>query len=229
MEKFVDIYQRACERKGSELALQALLSDVLSPSEIAAIPADRFLACFTETVFQSGFVWSVVRNKWPGFEAAFFGFEPKKMVLLNEQHIERLCQDERIVRARQKIVTVPQNAQMILDIEKEHGSFGQFIADWPVDYITGLWLHLKQHGSRLGGNIAAYSLRKLGIDTFILTKDVESYLRHHQWLDAGLTSKKGLKQCQSAFNEFQQQSQLPMTHISQIIAYSVGDNRVGMA
>lgn len=226
METFDQLYQRACERKGGEAKLNALLSPVLSNQAVAQISDDRFLSAFTQTIFQSGFVWSVVRNKWPGFEAAFFGFEPEKMVLLNDQHIEKLCQDSRIVRARQKIVTVPVNGQMILELAREHGSFAAFIAQWPSDDITGLWLCLKQHGARLGGNIAAYSLRKLGVDTFILTKDVEGYLRAQGLLDVGAMSKKGLQQSQQAFNSLQRQSGLPYTHLSQIIAYSLGDNRV---
>lgn len=226
METFDQLYQRACERKGGEAPLSALLSPVLSKQAVAQISDDRFLAAFTQTIFQSGFVWSVVRNKWPGFEAAFFGFEPEKMMLLNDLHIEKLCQDTRIVRARQKIVTVPVNAQMMVEIARDHGSFAAFIAQWPADDVTGLWLFLKQHGARLGGNIAAYSLRKLGVDTFILTKDVEGYLRAQGMLDVGTTSKKGLQQCQHAFNGLQQQSGLSHTHLSQIIAYSVGDNGV---
>ncbi|MDO6525882.1 DNA-3-methyladenine glycosylase I [Motilimonas sp. 1_MG-2023] len=224
MEKFEQLYQRACQRKGGEVCLSKLLSCALSAEEVENIRDDRFLAAFTQTIFQSGFVWSVVRNKWPGFEEAFFGFAPEKMVLLNDQHIEKLCQDTRIVRARQKIVTVPQNAQMILELAREHGSFANFVAHWPSNDVTGLWLYLKQHGARLGGNIAAYSLRKLGVDTFILTKDVEGYLRSQGALDVGTTSKKGLQQCQQAFNELQQQSGLSYTQLSQIIANSVGDN-----
>ncbi|WP_434339887.1 DNA-3-methyladenine glycosylase I [Motilimonas cestriensis] len=224
MEKFEQLYQRACQRKGGEVCLSKLLSCALSAEEVENIRDDRFLAAFTQTIFQSGFVWSVVRNKWPGFEEAFFGFAPEKMVLLNDQHIEKLCQDTRIVRARQKIVTVPQNAQMILELAREHGSFANFVAHWSSNDVTGLWLYLKQHGARLGGNIAAYSLRKLGVDTFILTKDVEGYLRSQGALDVGTTSKKGLQQCQQAFNELQQQSGLSYTQLSQIIANSVGDN-----
>nr|WP_238486452.1 DNA-3-methyladenine glycosylase I [Motilimonas eburnea] len=206
--------------------MKALLSPVISDQALLRIPDHRFLATFTQTIFQSGFVWSVVRNKWPGFEEAFFGFEPEKMVLLNDQHIERLCQDSRIIRARQKIITVPVNAQLMLSLEKQYGSVADFISQWPTSNWVGLWQYFKQHGSRLGGNITPYTLRKLGIDTFILTKDVESYLRGHGYLDAGLTSKKGLQQCQDAFNALQQQSGLSLTLLSQIIAYSVGDNHL---
>ena len=55
---------------------------------------------------------------------------------------------------------------------------------------------------------------------------VEGYLRAQGLLDVGAMSKKGLQQSQQAFNSLQRQSGLPYTHLSQIIAYSLGDNRV---
>src|SRR5207248_3048813 len=40
---------------------------------------DRFLAAMTRAVFSSGFSWEVVEQKWPGFEAAFEGFDPHRV------------------------------------------------------------------------------------------------------------------------------------------------------
>jgi hypothetical protein len=62
LESFDALYQRAAERKGGELKLNALLADdkPIFPSE-----DDRILSAFTKKVFQSGFVWRVVENKWP--------------------------------------------------------------------------------------------------------------------------------------------------------------------
>ena len=38
------------------------------------------------------------------------------------------------------------------------------------------------------------------------------------------TSQRDLKNIQNAFNDWQQESGLPITHISKILSYSVGDN-----
>ena len=67
LETFDQIFQRACERKGGPKKLAVLLGEPLPSKEIAQIGDDRFLAEFTKKVFQSGFVWRVVRNKWPDF------------------------------------------------------------------------------------------------------------------------------------------------------------------
>lgn len=60
-------------------------------------------------------------------------------------------------------------------------------------------------------------------------RDFESYLRAHKIIDGGLQTKKSLTAAQAFFNELQQQSGLSMQELSLIIAYSVGDNRVGIS
>ena len=44
---------------------------------------------------------------------------------MGAEHLERLMQDERIIRHLGKLKSVPRNAQMILDVAKERGSFGR--------------------------------------------------------------------------------------------------------
>ena len=58
---------------------------------------------------------------------------------------------------------------------------------------------------------------------------VESYLRAHKIIDGGLQTKKSLTGAQAFFNEMQQQSGLSLQELSLIVAYSVGDNRVGIS
>ncbi|MGY5450045.1 DNA-3-methyladenine glycosylase I [Agarivorans sp. MS3-6] len=225
VEDFSSIWQRAAERKGGDAALQQILTTPLSSEYLAGISDDRWLSTFTKTIFQSGFVWRVVENKWPDFERAFFDFDPEKMLMLDDSHIERLCNDASIIRNRQKIITVPHNAQLIIDIAREHGSFAKFIAQWPSDDIVGLWLMLKKQGARLGGNSASYALRRMGKDTFILSNDVVGYLVSRGVVNKAPTSAKGLNAVQQVFNGWQLQSSMPLTVISQVVAYSFGENK----
>ena len=154
MEHFDTIFQRASERHGGAAKLKALIATpVAKPELLAALGDDRWLSSFTMSLFQSGFVWRVIRNKWPDFERAFFGFDPEKMLMLDESHFERLNNDTGIVRHARKIAAVPVNARMILELGKEHGGFGAFVAQWPADDITGLWQVIKKQGQLLGGNI----------------------------------------------------------------------------
>lgn len=227
-EPFARIYQRACERKGGATALEALLGDSASSEDIAAMPDNLLLGELTKKVFQSGFVWRVVRQKWPGFCEVFFDFDIEKMLLMSDEMLEAKARDERIIRNAGKVFTIRHNAMMIDDIARKHGSFGRFLADWPSSDIIGLWAYLKQHGARLGGNTGPYALRAIGKDSFILSTDVEAYLRATKVFDGGITSKRSLNQIQQQFNLWQQQSGRSLAHISQIIALSVGENIVGM-
>ncbi|WP_339689931.1 DNA-3-methyladenine glycosylase I [uncultured Pseudoalteromonas sp.] len=228
MEKFQEIYQRAAQRKGSEVMLQHLLVAPQNAKQLTALPDDAWLEEFTRKIFQSGFYWSVINNKWPGFREVFWDFSVAKLLMMPPDMLEQKATDERIVRNFKKVQTIPENAYMIHEVASEHGSFSQFIADWPSDDIIGLWGYLKKHGARLGGNTGPYALRTLGKDTFLFSRDVESYLRAHKIIDGGLHTKKSLTSAQHFFNELQQQSGLSLQELSLLVAYSVGDNRVGI-
>ncbi len=89
-----------------------------------------------------------------------------------------------------------------------------------------MWAHLKKHGQRLGGNTGPYALRLLGKDTFILSSDVEGYLRAQKIIDGGLQSKKSLTAIQAYFNQLQQESGYSLTQLSRLIAFASGDNYV---
>ncbi len=227
-EPFAAIYQRACDRKGGAAAVAALTSLPLSSVELARLPDSLILAELSKKVFQSGFVWRVVRQKWPGFCELFFDFDIEKVLLLSDEMLEQKAADPRIIRNLNKVFTIRANALMMYDVQQDYGSFARFIADWPSDNIIGLWAYLKKHGARLGGNTGPYALRAIGKDTFLLTQDIEAYLRAYGVFDGGINSQRSLQQIQQQFNLWQEQSGLSLQQISQIVAFSVGDNSVGM-
>jgi len=236
-ESFKSLYQRAADRKGGKSALELLLGKRIlgkkllddNPAEqsIAQLTDDRVLAAFTKQIFKSGFVWRVVENKWPDFEEHFFNFNIEKMLMMPEEMLERKAADPKIIRNYNKVKTIKANAQMIFDVTLDKNiSFAQFIHDWPSEDIIGLWTYLKKHGQRLGGNTGPYALRLLGKDTFILSSDVEAYLRAQQVIDGGLQSKKSLTAIQAYFNKLQSESGYSLTQLSRLIAFASGDNYV---
>jgi 3-methyladenine DNA glycosylase Tag len=158
----------------------------------------------------------------------FFDFDIEKMLLLSDEMLEQKAQDPRIIRNLSKVFTIRDNALMIYQLRREHGSFANFIANWATTDIVGLWAYLKKHGARLGGNTGPYALRAIGKDTFLLTQDVEAYLRAYGVFDGSSSSKKSLQQIQQQFNQWQQESGLSLQQISQTIALSIGENYAGM-
>jgi 3-methyladenine DNA glycosylase Tag len=224
LETFQKIYQRACERKGGPQALAAIIDKPLPVKVLSTIGDDRFLAEFSKKVFQSGFVWRVVRNKWPDFERVFFDFNIEKILLIPDEMLEQKATDPSIIRNYTKVKTIRDNAIMIDAAAREHGSFAQFVAEWPSEDIIGLWTYLKKNGSRLGGNTGPYGLRAMGKDTFLLSNDVVGYFTQRNIISGSVQSKRSLTAIQQSFNELQQQSGLSFQELSMILSKSVGDN-----
>ena len=176
-----------------------------------------------KAVFSAGFSWKVIRNKWPGFEAAFDGFQPNRVAFYNDEDLDRLLSDAAIVRNGQKISATIENARFIVSTRKTHGSFGAFLGTWPSADQAGLLAHLGKHGSRLGGATAQYFLRFSGYDNWIASKDVCAALMREGVLDKpSATSKTALRHVDAAFAELHAQSKLPRATISRVLALSVG-------
>ncbi|MGB5996333.1 MAG: DNA-3-methyladenine glycosylase I [Marinomonas sp.] len=220
-EPFQTIYDRAALRHGGQQNLEQQLTKPASAAQLYQQSDDRWLAAFSQKIFQSGINWQVVRNKWEGFERVFFGFDIEKMLLIHHEMWEEKAKDTRIIRNFGKVMTIRENAFMIHECQRTHGSFAKFVADWPTSDITGLWTYLKQHGQRLGGNTGPYTLRIMGKDTFLMTRDVEGYLRLHDIITTGKDTKSALLAAQTAFNHWQQESGRSLNEISQCIAMSV--------
>lgn len=222
VEDFGGIYRRACDRRGGEQELKQLLPVVRSPRALAATGDDRYLSEMTRCIFQAGFVWRVVDQKWDGFEEVFFGFPPDRMVMLSPEQIDRFAADTRIIRNRQKVLSVQLNARYVLDVAREHGSFGRFVSRWPRRDLIGLFAHMKEHGSRLGGMTGQRVLRNMGRDTFIITKDVTRCLQQAgAHISDSPGTKRELRLIQDVFNRWQEETGLPFSHLSRIAALSV--------
>jgi len=222
MRNFEDLYSIAAERKGGKEALEALLNTPVSTSKLIAVPDDRWLSCMAKCVFQAGFNWKVVEGMWPGFEQAFKGFDPGYCAMLNDDDLARLVTDTRIVRHGTKIRSVQQNAVFIADLAKEYGGVGRAVAHWPPTDYVGLLAMLKKRGSRLGGNTGQYFLRFMGVDSFILSRDVIARLVAEGILDKAPSSQKAMAAVQEAFNAWHTESGRSLTEISRVLAMSTG-------
>ena len=175
----------------------------------------------TRAVFRSGFVWRIVDYKWPGFEEAFNGFDPVTCAYQPDEAVEALLRDTRVIRHFKKLRSVRDNATFVLAIEQEHGPFGRYIANWPVEDITGLHETLKKRGSRLGGRTGQFFLRMMGKDTFVLARDVVGALVRGGVVDRNPTAKRDLKLVQAAFNQWREESARPLCQISRVLSYSI--------
>ena len=98
-----------------------------APKQIRPKRLNDYLEVMSKAVFQTGISWKVIEAKWPGFKDAFFDFDPVRIAELDPPDVDRLSEDTRIVRNRKKIEATVHNAQTMLDLEGEHGSFKKYL------------------------------------------------------------------------------------------------------
>ncbi|MGM0635321.1 MAG: DNA-3-methyladenine glycosylase I [Bacteroidota bacterium] len=77
--------------------------------------------------FQSGLSWLTVLKKRAHFRKAFAKFDFEKVKDFNNEQVEKLLQNRNIIRHRGKIEASINNAQKLIQIRQEYGSFSDFI------------------------------------------------------------------------------------------------------
>ncbi len=82
---------------------------------------------------QAGLSWVTILKRRDGYRKAFSNFDPKKIAKYNEKKISELLLDESIVRNRLKITSAVNNAKQFLKVQKEFGSFDEYLWEF-VDY-----------------------------------------------------------------------------------------------
>jgi DNA-3-methyladenine glycosylase I len=97
------------------------------PEQIDPERLNDYLEIMTKAVFQAGVSWALVDSKWDGFKRAFKNFDPSLVAAFDEKDIERLMADGEILRSKNKIAGTINNAKMMLALEKEFGSFQNYL------------------------------------------------------------------------------------------------------
>jgi len=92
---------------------------------------------------QAGLSWRTILNKRNGYRAAFAGFDAAAVASFDERDVERLLGDAGIVRHRGKIESTINNAQRVLEVQDDRGSFDAYVWSF-VDGapIVGAWREL---------------------------------------------------------------------------------------
>ena len=80
--------------------------------------------------FQAGLSWECVLNKRDAFRKAFDGFDLEKICAYHEDKLEMLRNNPEIIRNRPKIQAAVINAQAFCKIQKEYGSFSEYLWHW---------------------------------------------------------------------------------------------------
>ena len=98
-----------------------------APKRIRPRSLADYLEVMTKAVFQSGMSWRVVESKWDGFRRAFKDFAPEKVARLTPKQIDKILQDPGVIRNQRKILATRDNAETLLELDREHGGFKKYL------------------------------------------------------------------------------------------------------
>ncbi|MBL8046803.1 MAG: DNA-3-methyladenine glycosylase I [Anaerolineales bacterium] len=119
---------------------------------------------------QAGLSWITILRKRENYRAAFDNFDAAKIVRYSEAKLEKLMQNPGIVRNRLKIYGTVKNAQAFLAVQKEFGTFDQYL--W--QFVGGkpklnAWRSLKEVPAKTAESDAlSKALKKRGF-TFVVS------------------------------------------------------------
>jgi DNA-3-methyladenine glycosylase I len=124
---------------------------------------------------QAGLSWSTILHKREGYRRAFAGFDPAKVARFGAKDVERLLADPGIVRNRLKVESTVNNAECVLEVQRERGSldayFWSFVDGRPIvndfrtlaelpaetDLSKAIAKDLKRRGFRFVGPTVIYA------------------------------------------------------------------------
>lgn len=92
---------------------------------------------------QAGLTWITVLKKREAFRQAFDEFDPVKVARYGDKKIQELLENKGIIRNRLKVNAAVTNAKVFLEVQKNYGSFDQFIWAY-VDHIP-----IKNHWEKM--------------------------------------------------------------------------------
>ena len=76
---------------------------------------------------QAGLSWITILKRREAYKKAFADYDAEKVARMTEQDVERLLQNSGIIRNRNKIKATITNAQHFLELQKEFGSFCNYL------------------------------------------------------------------------------------------------------
>lgn len=97
------------------------------PPRVTPVDDNGYFEQMTKAVFQAGFSWQVVNNKWPNFQQAFDGFDIDRVAAYDFEDVDRLLSDPGIVRNGRKIEATVANAIECQALRREYGSFANYL------------------------------------------------------------------------------------------------------
>ena len=101
--------------------------NIIIPARIKPSNDNEYFEMLSKSVFQAGFSFKVVEQKWPDIVETFDKFDFKKVMNWNEEKIYQVLQSPKIIRNSKKVRGIVDNARVFYDVTTKYGSFSQYL------------------------------------------------------------------------------------------------------
>jgi len=145
---------------------------------------------------QAGLSWDTILRKRENYREAFDGFDVNKVARYTDKKIEKLLQNEGIIRNRLKVASAVSNAQAFLKVQKEFGSFDKYIWSF-IDGkpIVNKWKQTGQvPATSKESDMISKELKKRGFN-FVGTTIIYAHMQATGMVNDHLVSCFRYKQC----------------------------------
>ena len=129
------------------------------PKKIEPNGLGDYLEVMSKSVFQTGLSWRVVESKWPGIRSALRDFDAYDVADMRDEDVDALVQDTRVIRNRRKLEAIVGNANRMVQLEREHGSFKNYLRSH-TDFDATVKAHEKGFQVSRGDGLLPFSLRR---------------------------------------------------------------------
>lgn len=122
--------------------------------------------------FQAGLSWECVLNKREDFRKAYDNFDIDKICNYDDNKVQKLLQNEKIIRNKLKIKASVNNAKIFKGIQKKYGTFYNYLGNFTENKII---YELDKTTNQLSDNLSK-DLQKRGMK-FVGSTIIYSYLQ----------------------------------------------------
>ncbi|MGB6985338.1 MAG: DNA-3-methyladenine glycosylase I [Candidatus Aquilonibacter sp.] len=102
------------------------------PEVIEHPSAAQVLEIITRAVFQASVKWAQIAEHWDAYRDAFAEFDVARVAAYDALDVERVLEHPGILRVAKKVKATVSDAQVLLAIERERGSFHNYVAAFPA-------------------------------------------------------------------------------------------------
>lgn len=136
---------------------------------------EKLYEMFLLETFQAGLSWITILKKREAFKEAFDNFDVNKIACYDQNKINELISNEKIIRNKRKIEAAIKNAKIFIEIQKEQGSFSKYIWSFSDNKIIKNTDNILKTTSKLSDNVSN-DLKKRGM-SFVGSVTIYSYLQ----------------------------------------------------